>query len=294
MPSAEASQPSTPSESLPAGVECLLAPNPSLMTGPGTNTYLVYNPADKTTGCVVIDPGPEIETHLATIAQRAEQHGSARAIFITHGHPDHVEGAARLRDLTGAPVCAWSREGSPVADETLADGQTFSVGARRLRAIHTPGHRFDHLCFLLEDAGALFAGDLVAGVGTVVIIPPEGDMLDYLASLRRLLTLNLRMILPAHGPMITEPQALLAGYLRHREEREAQVIAALAATAPQPQTAAQLVTRIYTDVDPQLHPIAAHSVLAHLLKLEREGHAYRADEAVQVDVASSWYLDQKG
>ncbi|HLY31802.1 MAG TPA: MBL fold metallo-hydrolase [Ktedonobacterales bacterium] len=263
---------------LPPGVELLLAPNPSLMTGPGTNTYLIADPADQAAGCVVIDPGPEIESHLAAVARAATQHGGAHAILITHGHPDHVEGAARLRALTGAPVLAWSHEGSAIVDETLTDGQVIGVGARQLHAVYTPGHRFDHLCFLLEDAGALFAGDLVAGVGTVVIIPPEGDMLDYLASLRRLLTLDLRVILPAHGPQIVNPHALLEDYLRHREAREAQVIAALAASAPAPQTVPALVTSIYTDVDPQLHPIAAHSVLAHLLKLEREGRARRLGE----------------
>ena len=273
---------------LPAGVERILAPNPSPMTGPGTNTYLVANATD---GCVVIDPGPEIEAHLAAVATAAQAHGGATAILVTHGHPDHVEGAARLRALTGAPILAWSRAGSPDADETLADGQLVTVGAtggRTIRAVYTPGHRFDHLCFLLEDAGALFAGDLVAGVGTVVIIPPEGDMLDYLASLRRLLTLNLRQILPAHGPMIDDPQRLLTDYISHREAREAQVIAALAARSPDgraPQTIAALVAHIYTDVDPQLHPVAAYSVQAHLIKLAREGRARRVSAAVPADGA---------
>lgn len=264
---------------LPPGVTRILAPNPSLMTGPGTNTYLVADTTDAVAGCVVIDPGPEIEAHLAVVAAAAQAHGGARAILVTHGHPDHVEGAARLRALTGAPVLAWSREGSPVADETLADGQLVAIGSavggRALRAIYTPGHRFDHLCFWLTDADTLFAGDLVAGVGTVVIIPPEGDLLDYMASLRRLLTLNLRQILPAHGPANDDPAALLTGYISHREAREAQVLAALAAGGQSPQTIAALVARIYTDVDPQLHAAAAYSVQAHLLKLGREGRARR-------------------
>lgn len=268
---------------LPPGVERILAPNPSPMTGPGTNTYLVAGATgDAADGCVIIDPGPAIETHLATVAEAAQAHGGATAILVTHGHSDHVEGAARLRALTGAPILAWSREGSPAADATLADGQRVTIGGaadgRAIRAVYTPGHRFDHLCFLLEDAGALFAGDLVAGVGTVVIIPPEGDMLDYLASLRRLLALDLRQILPAHGPASDDPPRLLTDYIGHREAREAQVIAALAALSPDgraPQTIAALVARIYTDVDPQLHPVAAYSVQAHLIKLEREGRARR-------------------
>ncbi len=280
-----ASAPDAGMPGLPPGVERILAPNPSPMTGPGTNTYLVAGGGGATTtgGCVVIDPGPEIESHLTAVAAAAQAHGGATAILVTHGHHDHVEGAARLRALTGAPILAWSRAGSPDADETLADGQIVTVGGgaddgRAIRAVYTPGHRFDHLCFLLEDAGALFAGDLVAGVGTVVIIPPEGDMLDYLASLRRLLTLNLRQILPAHGPAIDDPERLLTEYISHREAREAQVIAALAAGSPDgrhPQTIASLVTRIYTDVNPQLHPVAAYSVQAHLIKLEREGRARR-------------------
>lgn len=252
---------------LPPGVERILAPNPSLMTGPGTNSYLVTAPGAP---CAVIDPGPEIESHLAALVAAAAPFGGISSILITHGHPDHLQGAPRLREMTGAPILAWSREGSPSADTTLADGEMVSVGERRLRALHTPGHRFDHLCFLLEDTGALFAGDLVAGVGTVVIAPPEGDLLDYMASLRRLLALDLRAMLPAHGPTIEQPRALLEQYIAHREDRERQVLASLASG---PRTVGALVADIYTDVDPKLHPVAALSVTAHLQKLEREGRA---------------------
>lgn len=255
---------------LPRGVARILAPNPSLMTGPGTNSFLVWDEAGP---CVVIDPGPRIEAHLAEIARVANEYGGLRSILITHGHPDHVEGAARLRELTGAPVLAWSRDGSPDADQTLADGATLSIGTRRLRALHTPGHRFDHLCYLLEDSGAVFAGDLVAGTGTVVIAPPEGDLLDYIASLRRLLALDPRMLLPAHGPGIADPKALLEQYIAHREDRERQVLAGL---AEGPRTVPSLVAGIYSDVDPALHPVAALSVTAHLQKLEREGRVARA------------------
>jgi glyoxylase-like metal-dependent hydrolase (beta-lactamase superfamily II) len=253
---------------LPEGVEVILAPNPSIMTGPGTNTYVVKGEG----GAVVIDPGPESAEHLDRIAAAARAAGGLQAILITHGHPDHLEGAAGLRERTGAPVLAWSREGSPVADRTLADGEVVHVGERALRAIHTPGHRFDHLSFLLEDAGALFAGDLVAGAGTVVINPPEGDLFDYMASLRRLLALDLRQILPAHGPAIEAPRELLEYYIAHREQREEQVLAGLRAG---PAAIPALVATIYAEVDPALHPVAARSVLAHLLMLEREGRAAR-------------------
>lgn len=262
---------------LPEGVSTLLAPNPSPMTGPGTNTYLVAGAR----GCVVIDPGPEIESHLVAVAERARTLGGAQALLVTHGHPDHVEGAARLRALTGAPVLAWSREGVPDADETLADGDTLSLGDRSLRAIHTPGHRYDHLCYLLEGAGIVFAGDLVAGVGTVVIAPPEGDLDHYLASLRRMLTLeshDLRLIAPGHGATREDTRTLLEGYITHREQRERQLIAALGADSRW-RRISELVAHIYTDVSPDLWPIAAYSTLAGLLKLERAGFAERLVDA---------------
>jgi len=267
------------------GIERLLAPNPSLMTGPGTNTYLVRGAAGAS--CVIIDPGPASEPHLARVAERAAAAGGARAILITHGHPDHVEGAPRLRALTGAPVLAWSRDGSPDADETLADGATLSVGGRVVQALHTPGHRFDHLCFLLPESGMLFAGDLVAGSGTVVIAPPEGDLLDYLTSLRRLLALDLRRIWPAHGPAIERPHELLEEYVHHRDERERQVLAGLAAGK---ETVAGLVAAIYADVDPQLHPVAALSITAHLQKLEREGRVRRAPGGPDTSSEDAWHL----
>jgi glyoxylase-like metal-dependent hydrolase (beta-lactamase superfamily II) len=221
----------------------------------------------------VADPGPDDTGHLEAIARAAAGQGGLGAILVTHGHADHAAGAARLRALTGAPVLARSREGVAATDRTLADGERIAVGARTLRALHTPGHRFDHLCFLLEDGGALFAGDLVAGVGTVVIAPPEGDLADYLASLQRLLALEgLRSILPGHGPVVEDGPALLREYVAHRLLREQQVLAGLQAGLS---TISALVARIYADVDPALHPAAGRSVAAHLLKLEREGRVAR-------------------
>jgi glyoxylase-like metal-dependent hydrolase (beta-lactamase superfamily II) len=272
--------------SLPEGVECILAPNPSLMTGPGTNTYLIAGSAaaGQTRPCAVVDPGPLIEEHLVRVAEAAAAAGHLRAILITHGHPDHIEGAARLRELTGAPILAWSREGTPSADALLGDNATVPLGQRTIHALHTPGHRFDHLCFLLEDSGALFAGDLVAGVGTVVIAPPEGDLADYMTSLHRLFALDLRQILPAHGPPVDDPRALLEQYIAHRNQREQQVLAGLAAG---PATVGALVATIYADVDPRLHPAAALSVTAHLLKLERERRVTRTLSSTSDDL---WQL----
>jgi glyoxylase-like metal-dependent hydrolase (beta-lactamase superfamily II) len=270
--------------SLPDGVELLLAPNPSMMTGPGTNTFLVWDPRQEAAGAVAVDPGPEDMGHLERIAQHAALHGGLRAILVTHGHPDHLEGAPRLRERTGAPILAWSREGSPQADRALADEEEVLVGGRALRAVYTPGHRFDHLCFLLEDADALFAGDLVAGTGTVVIAPPEGDLLDYMASLRRLLALDLRLILPAHGPAIERPSELLEQYIQHRNDRERQVLDGLGHGLT---TVPDLVVFVYTDVDPKLHGMAALSLTAHLLKLEREGRVIRE---VGVGGTETWRL----
>ena len=260
--------------SLPPNVHLVLAPNPSLMTGPGTNSYVVVGEGAP---CAVIDPGPDEMAHLEALARVAEAHGGIGAILVTHGHADHDAGASRLRAMTGAPVYAWSRAGVASADCPLADGDTVPVGARTLRALHTTGHRFDHLCFLLEDAGALFAGDLVAGVGTVVIVPPEGDLADYLASLDRLLALpDLRTILPGHGPTIADGPALLREYVAHRLQREQQVLAGVAAGQTM---VAELVAGIYADVDPALHSWAGRTVTAHLLKLEREGRVTRPERA---------------
>ncbi len=252
----------------------ILAPNPSIMTGPGTNTILLGNQAS---GAAVIDPAIDDAAYLDAIVQEGERRGGISRILITHGHHDHIDGAIALRGRTGAPIYAFSRQGVPMADEEIADGTKFPVGDDTLRAIHTPGHRFDHHCYLLEQRRTLFAGDIVAGAGTVVIIPPEGDMQEYLDTLKRLQTLDIAEIVPTHGPIISEPQAKLEEYIAHRVEREQQVLQALEVLPPGA-TIPQMVQRIYTDVDPRLHRVAAWSVEAHLIKLEREGLVERLEE----------------
>lgn len=245
----------------------ILAPNPSIMTGPGTNTIVLGGGEE---GATIIDPAVDDNAYLDAIIQAGAERGGIRRILITHGHPDHVGGAETLRKHLGVSIYAFSRQGVPFADEEIAVGMTFPAGDDTLQAIHTPGHRFDHLSFLLERQRTLFAGDLISGITTNVIAPPEGDMLDYLNSLKRLQEVDISEIVPAHGPTITDAQAKISEYIQHRMLREQQVMQALEVLSPGA-TIAEMVPQIYVDVDPKLHAIAAWSVEAHLIKLEREG-----------------------
>ena len=251
----------------------ILAPNPSIMTGPGTNTIILGGGAQ---GALVIDPAIDDSAYLDAVVQAGAERGGIRRILITHGHPDHMGGAVALRDRLGVYIYAFSRQGVPVADEEITGGTIFPAGEDTLQAIHTPGHRFDHLCFLLQKRRTLFAGDLISGITTNVIAPPDGDMLDYINSLTRLQEIEIAEIVPAHGPSIADAQAKIAEYIDHRMLREQQVLQALEELPPGA-TIPELVPLIYQDVDPKLHPIAAWTVEAHLLKLEREGLVERQD-----------------
>ncbi len=246
----------------------VLAPNPGPFTLEGTNTWVVGQGS-----AIVIDPGPHDPRHLDAVA-RATDH--VAVILVTHHHPDHAPGASLLSSMTGAPVLAFTpAEG----EDSLADGQVVDVGGARLRALHTPGHTRDHVALVDEDARIIFTGDAVLGRGTSVIDPPEGDLAEYLRSLEAMLALRPATLCPGHGPVVWDAETKLREYLDHRAERERQVLEALARG---PATPEELVPRIYADYPPELHPAAARSVLAHLLKLEREGRAVRAGEGADV------------
>jgi glyoxylase-like metal-dependent hydrolase (beta-lactamase superfamily II) len=249
-------------------VRRIVAPNPGLMTGPGTNTYLVG--IDE---IAVIDPGPDETSHLDAIAACGGDR--IRWILLTHTHPDHAPGAVGLKERTGAQVLAFGAADSSqfeVIEPDVAIGEGFELEGTefRLTALHTPGHASDHLCYLLERSRLLFSGDHVMQGSTVVIKPPDGDMAAYLESLRRLLTLRVRAIAPGHGHVIEDPVATVEGYLAHRSAREAAIVEALVAGD---RSVDEIVRRVYVDVADELHPVARHSVYAHLLKLVGEGRA---------------------
>ncbi len=243
-------------------VRRIVAPNPSRMTGPGTNTYLVGR--DEVT---VIDPGPDIESHLDAI--EAAGAGAIRWIVCTHTHPDHWPGAPELAKRTSAPVLAWGNRGGLKVDQRIRDGFELPTDEYTLRAVHTPGHASNHLCYLLADESLLFSGDHIMEGSTVVIRPPDGDMGAYLESLRKVRALGLRAIAPGHGLVIGEPDARIDWYLSHRLEREAQLHSVLVELGSA--RISEIVRIAYAEVHPDLVPMARHSAHAHLRKLADDG-----------------------
>ena len=250
-------------------VRRIVADNPGMMTGPGTNTYLVG--IDE---IAVIDPGPGDDAHLDAIAGCGGDR--IRWILLTHTHQDHSPGAVGLKKRTGAEILAFGPgegRGKIRLDGTLADKAIIEATEFHLTALHTPGHASNHLCYLLNEERTLFTGDHIMQGSTVVISPPDGDMATYLDSLERLKTIRprLKAIAPGHGHVIDDPLAVVDATIAHRLAREAQVLDVLRERGPAVIT--DLVEQIYADVLPELHSVARRTVWAHLRKLADEGEA---------------------
>ena len=265
-------QPHGEVRSLSARVRRIVAPNPGPMTGPGTNTYVVGE-----TDLVVVDPGPAEPTHLEAILDCVGD--QLKFIACTHTHPDHSPAAARLAEVTGATMIGRVTTDDQHQDLTfrpaaqIEDDDCISGEGWTLRAIRTPGHVDNHVCFLLEEEGMVFAGDHIMNGSTVVIVPPGGNMADYIASLRRLLDYDVKVVAPGHGDLIPDCRGEVEKLVRHRLMREAKVASALDSV---PQSLDGLVVTVYDDVDPVMYEWAKLSLLAHLIKLEGEGRTLKS------------------
>jgi glyoxylase-like metal-dependent hydrolase (beta-lactamase superfamily II) len=243
------------------GIARIVAANPSPLTYHGTNTWLLRTED----GLTVIDPGPDLPEHLDAVAAA----GPVARIVLTHTHPDHAGGARALQSRTGAPIHGWSQPWAKdfTPDSPLSDGETIG----QLTAIHTPGHASDHLCFALPD-GTLFSGDHVMSWSTTIVVPPDGDMKAYMASLGRLQSRQDSLYLPGHGPPLPDPKPLVRALALHRSTRESAIARALT-TKPRSET--DLVDQLYIGLPGSLAKAAARTVEAHLIKLEAEGRATR-------------------
>lgn len=243
------------------------------MTGPGTNTWLFGSDA-----IAVLDPGPAIAFHLEQI--QAVAGAVIRWILVTHTHPDHSPGAALLAKATGAELLGMMapigahQDRSFKPDRHLADGDVLQTDEFRLEVVHTPGHASNHLCYRHVETNCLFTGDHIIDGSTVVINPPDGNMNDYLQSLRRVRDLQCASLAPGHGDVIEDPARAIDWIIEHRLQREAKVITALAKHPGL--TSGELVPHVYQDVDEALYVWAERSLLAHLLKLEEDGGARQA------------------
>jgi len=256
-------------------VRRLTAPNPGVMTGPGTNAYIVGNDT-----LALIDPGPAIEEHIEALLRLVGTR--LRWILCTHTHLDHSPAASAIARATraqriGMPPPQDGRHDAGFApDWAMRDGERLQTPEFTLHAVHTPGHASNHLCYLLEEERTLFTGDHVMQGSTVVIGPPDGSMSAYLASLEKVAQLPLDRFAPGHGSVIENPQEEVRRLIRHRLGREQKVLSALR-TLGRGDTAS-LVALAYDDVSPKLHPVAQRSLAAHLLKLEEDGLAQRRGE----------------
>ncbi|MFE9309548.1 MBL fold metallo-hydrolase [Streptomyces sp. NPDC006706] len=248
----------------------VLAPNASPMTLDGTNTWIVSEPDSDL--AVVVDPGPLDEGHLAQVVATAEEAGKRIALtLLTHGHPDHAEGAARFAALTRTRVRALD-PALRLGDEGLGAGDVVKVGGLELRVVPSPGHTADSLCFHLPADRAVLTGDTILGRGTTVVAHPDGRLGDYLDSLRRLRSLTVddgvHTVLPGHGPVLEDAQGAVEFYLAHRAHRLAQVETAVESGH---RTPSQVVAHVYADVDRSLWPAAELSVRAQMEYLREHG-----------------------
>jgi glyoxylase-like metal-dependent hydrolase (beta-lactamase superfamily II) len=268
-------------EQLAPGIARVLAHNPSAFTYYGTQTYLIG-----TKEVAVIDPGPDLPEHLDALDQAIGGRKVA-AIMCTHTHRDHSPAARPLAEATGAPVvgCAplalktvgpradAAFDGDYAADRILADGESIEIDDRDVTAVATPGHTSNHLCFAYGDA--LFSGDHVMGWSTTVVVPPDGEMGAYIASLEKLRQRADRVYYPAHGPPVTNPQQYVRGLIGHRMQREKQILRLVGERA---RDIPGIVANAYPGLDPRLVPAAGGSVLAHLVDLEQRGLVERDGE----------------
>lgn len=279
-PVLDPSAPAEPSRpvALAPGVVRLTAPNPGQMTGPGTNSYLVG-----ATEVAVVDPGPDEPSHVDALVEAGA--GRVRWIVVTHTHPDHAPAAAALAQRTGAEVLGFAARDGFEPDRTVGHGFELGGDDFCLRAVHTPGHASNHLCWLLLGEQLLFSGDHIMQGSTVVIAPPDGDMAAYLASLEQLLDLDppVRAIAPGHGMLIESPTAAVLDVIAHRLERERAVRRALVAVRRG--AVDDLLPEVYADVPASLHPVARFSLWAHLRKLGAEGSVSSDDPD---DIAAAW------
>lgn len=248
-------------------VRRILANNPSPMTDRGTNTYLLGAET-----LVVVDPGPDMPEHIDAIVS----HGRIAFSLVTHAHQDHLPGALRLRERTGAPI--FGHVALPGVDRALADGEVVDAAGTHLVALTTPGHAPEHLCFWNETQRLLFTGDLIAGAGTIVLADAPNALTHYLDSLDRIRALGESTLLPGHGPVVADGLKHIESYVEHRLAREREVLVALGSG---PATIETLVATIYVGLQPELLRPAARNVRAHLDRLVHlsrvapEGDAWR-------------------